>query len=390
MTAEWKHDTQPAIGAEIAALRNLTVEATGGLDTDERLVAVSWGRTGRKILTVYPWAAGLVLIAMGLYLILHQQWWLWAAIAILVVAVLSTLVGPGATSRIPGYGVLLTDRQLILVRTSGSSPPRDREAPVFVPRGDVSATFGHGFFGSAVLLTLTTPVPGTPVRLTFDSQYVPAATAIYLSMASEGAVTSLRLPPPDGPALADSRTRAVLRRYRYGTWLVVLTGVALFAWFIFFNGLYIVFGSRPGGKVPESEGLFLGILLVSIVLIWAGVFYRVRAARWHRLLSRCQWQEISYRYSEREEHTRMGNQPGSSTSWVPSLAAQSLTEPGTSMVLSISSAQSRWGWWRLRVWRQAPTGVAWLAGDPSHRMIVAPPGPGRLFSARYSSGTRAA
>jgi hypothetical protein len=388
VTAEWKHDTQPAIGAEIAALRNLTAEVTGDLNADERLIAVSWCRTGRKILTVYPWAIGLVVIAGGLYLILHQQWWLWAAIAILVVAGLATVVGPGAASRIPGYGVLLTDQQLILVRTSGSSPPRAREAPVFVPRGDVSATSGHGFFGTTVFLTLTTPVTATPLRLAFGSQYVPAATAIYLSLASAGAATSLRLPPPDGPALADSRTRAVLRRYRYGTWLVILTGAALVALFIVFNGLSIVFGSRPGGKAPASEGLFLGILMVSIGFISAGVFYRVRATRWHQVLSRCQWQEISYRYSEREEHTSV--QGRTSTSWVPTLAAESLTEPGTSMVLSISDAQTRLGWWRLRVWRQAPTGVAWLAGDPSHRMIVAPPGPGRLFSAKHSSRTPAA
>lgn len=387
MTAESKHDTQSAIGAEIAALRNLTAEVTGGLDADEQLVAVSWGRTGRKILTVYPWAIGLVAIAGGLYLILHQQWWLWTALAILVLAGLATVVGPGAISRIPGYGVLLTDQQLILVPTIGSSPPRAREAPVFVPRGDVSVTSGHDVFGTTVFVTLTTPVTATPLRLTFGSQYVPAATAIYLSLASAGAITSLRLPPPDGPALADSRTRAVLRRYRYGTWLVLLTGVTFVALFIVFNGLSIVFGSRPGGKAPESEGLFLGILMVAIGFISAGVFYQARAARWHQILSHCQWQEISYRYSEREEHTTV--QGNSSTSWVPTLAAESLAKPGTSMVLSISNAQTRLGWWRLRAWRQAPTGVAWLAGDPSHRMIVAPPGPGRFFSAKCSSGTLA-
>ncbi len=388
MTAEWKHDTQPAIGAEIAALQDLTAEVTGGLNAGEQLIAVSWGRSGRTILTGYPWAIGLVLIGGGLYLIFHQQWWLWAAIAILAAAGLATLAGQGGMWRIPGYGVLLTDQQLILVRTSGSSPPRPREAPVSVPRGDVSATFGHGFFGITVFLTLTAPVAGTPLRLTFDSQYVPAATAIYLSLASKGAITSLRLPPPDGPALADSRTRAVLRRYRYGTWLMVLTGIALFALFVLFDGLPIVFGSRPAGKAPESEGLFLGILLASIGFISAGVIYRVRAAQWHQILSRCQWQEISYRYSEREEHST--TQGRTSTSWVPTLAAQSLAEPGKSMVLSISDVQTRLGWWRLRAWRQAPTGVAWLAGDPPHRVIVAPPGPGRLFSAKYSIRTPAA
>lgn len=145
--------------------RNLAAEVTSDLKADERLIAVSWGRTGRQILTVYLWAAGLVVIAGGLYLILHQQWWLWAALAIMAVAVLATVVGPGATSRIPGYGVLLTDQQLILVRTSGSSPPRAREAPVSVPRGDVSVTSGHGFFGTTVLLTLTTPATGAPPRL---------------------------------------------------------------------------------------------------------------------------------------------------------------------------------------------------------------------------------
>lgn len=212
MTVEWKHDRQPAIGAEIAALRNLAAEATSDLSADEQLIAVSWGRTGRNIFTERLWATGLVLIGGGLYLILHEQWWLWAAMAIVVAAGLATLVGPG-------YGVLLTDRQLILVRTSRSRPPRPREAPAFAARGDVSATLGHGFFGTTVFLTLATPVTGTPLRLTFDSQYVPAATAIYLSLASKADLPSLRLPPPDGPALADSRTRAVLRRYRYGTWL---------------------------------------------------------------------------------------------------------------------------------------------------------------------------
>ena len=127
-----------------------------------------------------------------------------------------------------GQRVLLTDQRLVLVRTSGSSPPRSREAPAPVPRGDVSVTSGHGFFGTTSFLTLTTPVTATPLRLTFDGQYVPAATAVYLSLASEGALTSLRLPPPDGPALADSRTRAILRRYRYGAWLVLLPGVAIF------------------------------------------------------------------------------------------------------------------------------------------------------------------
>lgn len=109
----------------------------------------------------------------------------------------------------------------------------------------------------------------------------------------------------------------------------------------------------------------------------------VRAARWHQILSRCQWREVSYRYSEQEEHT--STRGTTTTSWVPTLVAQSLTEPGMSMTLSISDAQTRFGWWRLRAWRQAPIGVAWLAGYPPQRVIIAPPGPGRLFSAKRSS-----
>lgn len=112
--------------------------------------------------------------------------------------------------------------------------------------------------------------------------------------------------------------------------------------------------------------------------------YRVKAWRWRRTLSRHEWRVVQYRYAEQVVTT--STREGLDYNIRPRLTLFDLPPPDGPRPLEVrlDGTLTMWGR-RLRPWRQARSGVAWLAGDLSSAFIVALPGPGRFFGARVGT-----
>lgn len=190
--------------------------------------------------------------------------------------------------------------------------------------------------------------------------------------------------PPSGPALDDHATQVALRRYRAGPWLLVLAGVALLGEVIAGTAYDL---SQP---VQTPLGNVINILTgvafsLGLLLLIPGLIYSVKARRWRRVLAEHAWRAVRYHYTERVS-TTVSTTVGSEGTSTSVLGRLRILDPsaadGTSpRWVNFDSAWTPWGKWRLRPWRQARKGVAWIAGDLSGALVVALPGPGRLFGA---------
>jgi hypothetical protein len=187
--------------------------------------------------------------------------------------------------------------------------------------------------------------------------------------------------PPYGPALDDHATRVALRRYRSGAWLLVVAGVVLLGEVA---GETVYELSDPlASPLDNLRDIVTGVCFFLGLLLLSGAVIRlVKARRWRRLLAEHAWRAVGYVYAE--HFTTVDTGEGASTSVVGQLSvvdpAAGATRP---RFVNLGGASTPWGEWRLRAWRQAPQGVAWLAGDVSGTVVVALPGPGPLFGARW-------
>jgi hypothetical protein len=185
--------------------------------------------------------------------------------------------------------------------------------------------------------------------------------------------------PPGGPALGDHATQLALRRYQYAAWLLVLAGVAMLGAFLA--------GVASYESLPTEAPLgdVIGWLIVvaglgSLLVIPAGLVCWLTARRWRRVLAGHPWRAVRYRYTERVTTTTT-SEGDTSTSVLGQLTIldPSAADGTSPRWVNLDSIWMLWGKWRLRPWRQARKGVAWIAGDLSNAVVVALPGPGRLF-----------
>jgi hypothetical protein len=120
------------------------------------------------------------------------------------------------------------------------------------------------------------------------------------------------------------------------------------------------------------------------------VFFSLRARRWRRVLAEHGWRAVRYRYTEYVLiNISTGDEGRGNQSLTRVMGQLTFLDPsdGTSRRwVSFDRVWAPLAGWRLRPWRQAREGVAWLAGDLSGDVVVALPGPGRLFGGR--GGTR--
>jgi hypothetical protein len=190
--------------------------------------------------------------------------------------------------------------------------------------------------------------------------------------------------PPSGPALDDHATQVALRRCRSGPWLLVVAGAALLGEVV----AGTVYDLSQSVEIPLDNVINIVTpvcLVLGLLLLIPGLIYSVKARRWRRVLAEHAWRAVQYRYTERVSFTSTTTSEGTSTSRRV-LGQLRILDPsaadGTSpRWVNFDSTWTPWGKWRLRPWRQARKGVAWIAGDLSGALVVALPGPGRLFGA---------
>jgi len=182
--------------------------------------------------------------------------------------------------------------------------------------------------------------------------------------------------PPSGAALDDHATRVLLRRYRFRPWLFLIPGVVLLG--------EVVAATVYDLWDPVASSLDNVITIVTVVslflgpaLVIVGLGYLVRVRRWRRVLAEHAWRAVRYVYSERT--IRSYTPDGTISSEQGQLVVYD--PPGGTSPHNLRLD----GWttpWDMRRWRQAPEGVAWIAGDLSGALVVVLPGPERLFGAR--------
>ena len=190
---------------------------------------------------------------------------------------------------------------------------------------------------------------------------------------------------PSGPALKDRVTQVALRRYRSGAWLLVGAGV-------------VVLGAAAAGAVQslsepapfslEKRGDFLTVvsLGLGLVLLNAGLISSVRARRWRRVLDEHAWRAVQYYYCENV--TRGGVRVVGGDASLGQLIVRDPADKARPRSVCLNLVWTPWVRWRMRPWRQAPRGMAWIAGDlTGAALVVALPGPGRLFAARWGRWT---
>jgi len=178
-------------------------------------------------------------------------------------------------------------------------------------------------------------------------------------------------------------TQVALRRYRSGPWLLVLAGVALLGEVV----AGTVYGISQPVETPLGNIIYLltpVCLVLGLLLLIPGLIYSLKARRWRRVLAHHAWRAVRYRYTQRVSITTTTSEGLSTSTSV--LGQLRILDPsaadGTSpRWVNFDSTWTPWGKWRLRPWRQARKGVAWIAGDLSGALVVALPGPGRLFGA---------
>jgi hypothetical protein len=186
--------------------------------------------------------------------------------------------------------------------------------------------------------------------------------------------------PPSGPALNDDATQIALRRYRSGAWLLVGAGLVLL-------GVAVASAvqslSEPGASLDNLDNYgTLGSLGVGLLLLGSGLISSVNARRWRQILDEHAWQAVRYYYNPYVTPSDPGPEPGGGDVREQLTVLDPADETRLRCV-SFNRVWTPWADWRLRPWRQAPRGVAWIAGGRSGALVVTLPGPGRLFGARW-------
>jgi hypothetical protein len=187
--------------------------------------------------------------------------------------------------------------------------------------------------------------------------------------------------PPSGPALDDHATRVALRRYRSGAWLLVVAGVVLLGE-VAAETVYELSDPLATSLDDLRDTVTVASLFLGLLLLSGAVIGLVQARRLRRLLGEHAWRAVRYVYAEHVDTIDLVEGPSTTVSGQLSVLdpAAGGTRP---RFVNLGHAYTPWRKWRLRTWRQASQGVAWIAGDLSGAVVVALPGPGPLFGARW-------